>query len=157
MIKDILILGGTGVMGTYLVDLLNKNFDYNIFITTRKSYDNKDNVYYIKGNAHDLTFITPLVKSKKWYAIIDFMNYSTIEFEERNEVYLKNTEQYIFLSSARVYSESTNLITEDSNRLLDTVADVTFLKTDDYSLAKAREENILQSKSIKIGPSLGRI
>lgn len=144
MIKDILILGGTGVMGTYLVDLLDRD-NYSLFITTRKSLSDKNNIHYIQGNAHDLKFVKPLVESKKWHAIIDFMNYSTAEFENKHEIFLNNTDQYIFLSSARVYSGCSNPITEESSRLIDSTTDVEYLKTDDYSLAKAREENILFS------------
>ena len=39
MVKNILILGGKGVMGTYLVNQFSKSIDYNIYITTRGSYN----------------------------------------------------------------------------------------------------------------------
>ncbi|MBE6333911.1 MAG: epimerase [Bacteroidales bacterium] len=149
MVKNILILGGTGVMGTYLINQLSKSIDYNIYITTRGSYNNNGNTYYITGNAHDILFIRPIIESKRWFVIIDFMHYSTKEFKERCDIFLNNTDQYIYLSSARVYSECLDPITEESNRLLDTTTDAAFLRTDDYSLAKARGENILQSNSKK--------
>ena len=70
------------------------------------------------------------------------MSYKTDEFEERYQFFLDKTKHYIFLSSARVYANN-NIITEDSPRLLDVSTDSTFLASDEYSLAKARQENLL--------------
>ena len=47
------------------------------------------------------------------------------------------------MSSARVYAGSSEPIVETSPRLLDTVNDEVYLRTDEYALAKAREENLL--------------
>lgn len=48
------------------------------------------------------------------------------------------------MSSARVYADSPDaLIEESSKRLLDISKDQEFLQTNEYSLAKAREENLL--------------
>ena len=41
------------------------------------------------------------------------------------------------------------MITEESERLLDTSIDQDFLSTDEYSLTKARQEDILQSSKQK--------
>lgn len=56
---------------------------------------------------------------------------------------LASTNQYIFLSSSRVYAESKDLLTETSPRLLDCCTDTDYMKTDEYALAKARQEDIL--------------
>ena len=49
------------------------------------------------------------------------------------------------MSSARVYAENNALISEDSPRLLDVSTDAVYLRTNEYALAKAREENILRN------------
>ena len=72
------------------------------------------------------------------------MSYTTEELKDRIELMLSATEQYIFLSSSRVYAGTDSLLTEDSPRLLDVTNDKEYLKTDEYALAKAREENIIQ-------------
>ena len=77
-------------------------------------------------------------------AIVDFMLYSTKEFSERYEMMLSNTNHYIFLSSYRVYANST-LIKENSPRLLDVSEDKEFLATEDYALYKAKQEDILKA------------
>ena len=56
----------------------------------------------------------------------------------------------MFISSARVYADSrAEAITEDTPRLLDTLRDEKYLATNEYALAKAREENILLNGKYK--------
>lgn len=145
MMKTVLILGGTGAMGTHLVNLLNKMGGGRCVVTTRKHIDNYGNVEYIQGNAQDDTFLLPLLRSRRWTAIVDFMAYSTADYARRYPELLANTDQLIYLSSSRVYAESAGPITEDSPRLLDVCEDKTYTSTDEYALAKARQENMLRN------------
>ena len=73
------------------------------------------------------------------------MVYTTAGFKERVNYLLDATTQYVFLSSARVYADSEQPITETSPRLLDISQDEEFLSTDEYSLSKARQEDILRN------------
>lgn len=73
------------------------------------------------------------------------MSYSTDEFKSRYKLYLDSTEQYIYLSSSRIYAESKGEIKENSPRLLDVCQDVNYLSTDEYALKKARQEDILRN------------
>lgn len=139
----VLILGGTGAMGSHLVKLLSES-GFEIAVTSRKPRDSSKNVRYIQGNAQDIDFLQPLLK-EKWDVIIDFMVYSTAIFKERVELLLDATSQYVFLSSARVYADSEGPITEKSSRLLDVSHDEAFLSTDEYSLTKARQEDVLRN------------
>jgi len=113
-------------------------------VTTRKHRPDKGNVEYAQGNAHDMTFLERLLSAKQWDAIVDFMVYDTEEFRRRVQRLLCSTKQYVYLSSSRVYAESTEPITEDSPRLLDVCKDTEYLATDEYALTKARQENILR-------------
>ncbi|KJF43876.1 NAD-dependent epimerase/dehydratase family protein [Draconibacterium sediminis] len=140
---DILVLGGTGAMGQYLVDLL-LNKGITTTVTSRKYIKSNKPVKYIQGNAHDMNFLEKILK-KKWDAIVDFMSYETYEFNERVNLFLDSTAQYIFLSSSRVYSDSDKPLTENSYRLLDVSEDKEFLSSDEYALAKARQEDILKT------------
>lgn len=140
----ILVLGGTGAMGVHLVNMLAERGD-EVFVTSRSHRLSSGNISYIQGNAHNLDFLKDILHLQKWDAVVDFMVYSTAEFAERVNVLLSSTKQYIFLSSARVFADSKNPIVEDSLRLLDTVDDEAYLSTDEYALAKARQENMLQN------------
>jgi nucleoside-diphosphate-sugar epimerase len=136
-----LVLGGTGAMGVHLVKLLECN-GVDVFVTSRSDRKSKGRVRYLKGDAHDRTFIQSILKGK-WDAIVDFMNYSTANFEANIDHLINATSHYLYLSSARVYAASNNPISEDSPRLLDVSQDADFLASDEYSLAKARQKNYL--------------
>jgi nucleoside-diphosphate-sugar epimerase len=140
--RNILVLGGTGAMGKHLVQLLVERGD-KVSVTTRASRQSSGNIEYIQGNAKEDLFLEPLL-SRKWDAIVDFMVYTTPVFQLRVTKLLASTTQYIFLSSARVYADCPDPIQEDSPRLLDSSNDQEFLATDEYSLAKARQEDILR-------------
>lgn len=116
-------------------------------VTSRKHRCPFDNINYLCGNAHDMSFIYNILNKESYNVIIDFMVYGTEEFRERADLYLNSCEHYMFLSSARVSADSEIPITEESPLLIDVCKDEDYLKTDDYSLAKGREEKILQSKS----------
>lgn len=145
--KNILVLGGTGAMGAHLVQILADRGD-KVSVTTRSPRQSSANIAYIQGNAKEDSFLAPLL-ARKWDAIVDFMVYTTPVFEQCAPKFLAATDQYIFLSSGRVYADSSRPIREESPRLLDSSKDAKFLATDEYSLAKARQENILQKSGSK--------
>ena len=144
----ILILGGTGAMGVSLVEIL-ANTSNEMYVTSRsKRVSKNNNVHYLTGNAQDKCFINNILK-EKFDVIVDFMIYSKEVFEERVNLFLSSTDQYMYLSSSRVYAECDGKITENSPRLLDVCTDKEYLITDEYALLKAREENILFSSNKK--------
>ena len=140
---NILVLGGTGAMGRPLVSQLSEANE--VFVTTRKNTaprPNNQHVTYITGNAKNIDFLSTTLKLKHWDAVVDFMIWGT-EFSNVLPIMLENTDQYVFVSSARVYAQSDEPITEETPRLLDVTNDKKYLKTSEYALAKAREENML--------------
>ncbi len=137
----ILILGGTGAMGTHLVNNLIQN-DIDTFVTTRSYRTSGKNLHYIQGNAKDLIFLEKVL-DEHWDVVVDFMVYKTEDFRKRFNLLLASTSQYFFLSSARVYANSHLPITEKSSRLLDVSQDTEYLSTDEYALNKAKQEDIL--------------
>lgn len=143
--KKICVLGGTGVIGIYVVEYLLKQGAVVDVCTRqkRKLYFNSAN--YFEGDFLDLQTVREFFRDKKYDAIIDFMTYNTAKFAERYEVLLKSTCHYVFMSSYRVYSDKELPIKESSPRLLEVATEKEFLESDDYSLFKAREENILRS------------
>lgn len=145
--KQILILGGTGAMGRHLVTQLLAMGGVFLTITSRSPHqgDKSKSHEYVVGDAHDGIFINSLLSKCHWDAIIDFMIYSTSEFSQKVNSFLSATDQYIFLSSARVYANSESPITENSPRLLDNCNDAEYMNTDEYALTKARQEDILKN------------
>lgn len=148
----ILILGGTGAIGVPLVNYLAER-GHDVYVTTRrKQTQSRENVHYLIGNAREIQFISEIIglqEEKRFDVIVDFMVYTSKEFEERVELLINNSKRYIFVSSSRVFASEEGAITEESVRLLDCTEDAEYIKTDEYALAKARQENILRKSSKK--------
>lgn len=120
-----------------------------MYCTSRSHHEDKDNLRYLQGNAYESAFLKEVLSLRRWDVIINFMAYRTKDFKDVYELLLNSTKQYIFLSSSRVYAESEDPLTEDSPRLLDVCADDDYVSTDEYALAKARQENILRNSGKK--------
>ncbi|MBE6561492.1 MAG: epimerase [Ruminococcaceae bacterium] len=141
--KKVLVLGGTGAMGLYLVPYLRRmGYAVDVVSLDKCTSDDPD-LRYITGNAKDLTYLESLLKNG-YDGIVDFLIYRTPEFRERYQMFLEKTDHYIYLSSYRIYADSP-VITETSPRLLDTATDPVYLASEDYSLYKARGEDILHA------------
>lgn len=145
--KRILLFGGTGAIGKYLVPELLR-LGYTVYVTSRRARVSTDpNLHFLQGNPKRELFFNALMEAH-FDAIVDFMIYQTEEFGQRVEPLLAGTDQYIFLSSYRVYANSGKTpLTEQSPRLLETETDPEYLISEEYALVKARQENYLRSAS----------
>ena len=138
---NILVLGGTGSMGVPLVKILSK--DHSVYVTSRSRRESSGNIKYLQGNAKETDFLAKVLTMLQWDAVIDFMIHSEASLRELAPLFLENTKQYVFISSSRVYAQTEEKITEDTPRLLEASDDKEYLQTNEYALAKAREEDIL--------------
>jgi nucleoside-diphosphate-sugar epimerase len=137
----LLIIGGTGAMGSHLSELAAAK-GAQVSVTTRRELSSQKGIEYITGDSKDSSFIKE-VMCKGWDCVVDFMVYTTESFQKSLPLLLGNTHQYVYLSSSRVYAESNEPLVETSPRLLDVCQDQEYLATDEYALAKARQENLL--------------
>ncbi len=147
--KKVLVLGGTGAMGVYLVpELIRMGYQVDV-VSFDAIESNTPNLRYIQTkDAKDPAFIAGLLKNE-YHAIVDFMIYPTAaEFREKYRLLVENTDHYIYLSSYRVYANEEHPIRETSPRLLDVSTDTDFLSFEDYSLYKARGEDILKASGL---------
>lgn len=134
-------------MGSHLVRILQQK-GHPIYVTTRLSREDENDIKYLRGNAKEFIFLKQIL-NEHWDVIIDFMIYKTDEFRLRAEKLLNSTDQYVFLSSARVYANSDKPINEDTDRLLDVCEDHEYMLTDEYALSKARQEDILKDSGLR--------
>jgi nucleoside-diphosphate-sugar epimerase len=147
-VSKVLLLGGTGAIGVYLREILAQN-GHEVYVTSRfaQAELGVGGIRFLQGNAHDLSFVERVLREVGPDAIVDFMTYASEEFALRYETFLRGTQHYLFLSSYRVFNDDKR-ITERSPRLLDTVQDERYLKTDEYALCKARSENCLRQSAL---------
>ena len=149
MEKKILVLGATGSMGHYLTQKLAADGHRVDGVSLDKPESKFPNLRYIQTpNAKDPAFIQEITKNH-YDAIVDFMTYPTVAFRETFPKFCSATDQYVFISSCRVYANEENPIRENSPRLLDVSSDPEYLFSDDYSLYKARSENALRASKFK--------
>ena len=114
----------------------------------RQKENTSPNISYFQADAKDCDTLRAILRNN-YDAIVDFLLYSTIQFLDRYRILLSNTNHYIYLSSYRVFAGSDTPINEDSAQLLDISDNKRFLATDDYALAKARQEDILENSRFR--------
>lgn len=139
----ILLLGGTGAMGVPLCRLMKKE-GHNITVTSRNNH-RMEGISFVKGNAMEINFISKLLEVH-YDAVVDFMIRSEEGTKAVMDIILRNCDQYIFLSSSRVFApiniEDGERITENTPRLLDVCGDNKYTSSNEYAIEKAREENL---------------
>ena len=142
--KKVLVLGATGAMGRYLIpELVGLNYDVT-GVGLEESAPWQVNAKYVQGNAFDKDFIESLLK-EKFDGIINFMEYGKIPFSEYYQLFLDNTDHYIYLSTCRVYDDKEQPIKETSPRLWDSSEDEMLKASHDYCIYKAQDEDLLMA------------
>ena len=145
MSKKLLVAGGTGAMGVYLVpELLGLGYKVDV-VSLDDAISDNCNLRYIKADAKSYNFIAEQLKNE-YDAVVDFMIYPTKEeYEKFLPLYLNNTQHYIFLSTYRVYANEEHPVKETSPRLLDVTKDTVLLSSGDYCIYKAQSEDFLKN------------
>ncbi len=148
MKKTVLVLGSTGAMGTYLVPKLAED-GYEVDAVSLDDVTSPySNVHCLQGDAmKDRDFLFSLL-NKGYDAIVDFMIYPK-EFPDIAPRFLDSTDQYVYLSTYRVFDNKEHPITESSPQLLDSSDDEELKVSYDYCIFKARGEKWLRASGRK--------
>ena len=142
--KKVLVIGATGAMGRYLVpELVGLNYSVT-GVGLDESAPWGDIATYVKGDAFDKNFLGQLLK-EGFDGVVDFMNYGKFDFSDYMELFLENTDHYIFLSSCRIYDDKEQPIKETSPRLWDSTEDEVLKASHDYCIYKAQDEDRLRA------------
>ena len=147
--KKILIMGGTGAMGKYLVPMLTEEDSYQVFVTSRSIRKSAiKNLIYLKGNAKDISWIEMVLQTFEFDVIFDFMIYELEEFAQRCDLFLNNCTQYFYFSSCRCLAASSDSLTENSPTKLQHLLEHPEYAIDRYGLNKAQEEVLLHESGM---------
>ncbi len=145
MSKRVLVLGATGAMGQHLVPILVKRgYTVDAIANFEPRVPFAGANFHKVENAKDPEYLRELL-SRGYDAIVDFLIYPTRELCWALPWMLRSTDQYIYFSSYRIYDNKEVPIKETSPRLLDASENIPLRNSDDYSVYKARGENILLS------------
>jgi len=140
----ILILGGTGTMGSELADILSANSENKLVIVSRRKRGCCNNCRYVAGDAMSKSFVEKIV-GEKFDVTVDFMWHSAESISNLLPVILRSTGQYFFLSSAAVYANSDEPLHETSPRFIDFASEHEARTSQEYHIAKARAENVVRN------------
>ena len=149
--KKILVLGGTGAMGRYAVpELLRLGFAVDVVALDEPEFTH-ENLTASIADAMDDAWLTETITKTRYDVILDFMSYTLPHFRVRAPLFLENTDQYMFLSSCRVYANEEVPVKETSPRLIDVSTNEEYLQyvEKEYSLFKAAEEDLLTESGKK--------
>lgn len=139
---NILVLGGSGFVSEALSKYLIRR-GYSIDILTRGkkkiSFDGYEN--HILCDRHDKAAMKEALKDKKYSYVFDISGYTKndIEILFNALVDLKSLEKYVFCSSASVYGDHHDLVTEESPVDRNSI-------WGDYSLNKIECEEFIMAK-----------
>ena len=130
------------ILGSHLVDLI-------VYVLGEPEFTH-ENMTCTVANAMDDAWLQKAITETRYDVILDFMSYKLPEFPKRAPLFLNNTDQYMFLSSCRVYANEEVPVKEDSPRLLDVSQNQEYLALyeNEYSL-KAAEEDVLTKSGKK--------
>ncbi len=143
----ILIIGGTGTIGSGIIKALQKDSNNIIDVVSRNKHEDfSGNLRHIQGDAKDYGFISGVVQAGVYDAIVDLMIWSEQEFLERMSLFMENTGHYIAASTSTVYWDTEKPITEETARIFDVCNDVELKNSHEYRIEKSRiEDNINES------------
>ncbi len=146
MQKKVLLIGGSGTLGSYVTHYLLKDIcKIDVICLEDNVYTKK--VHYFKANA-DFTFLKEFLKNRHYDAIVNFIIYENAEnYKPIHEFLCSKTEQLVFLSSYRVYADEEHPITENAPHLYDVIKDERFLEEDNYAVPKSKCEKYILFES----------
>ena len=105
--KNILLIGGTGVLSTAVTkEAIKQGFFITMINRGHKKEFIPKGVELIISDKTNTSYIKKQLEGRKFEAIIDFLCYNKKELEASFNLYSKYTEQYFFISSAAVYNNS---------------------------------------------------
>lgn len=147
--KRILLIGGTGTLGSYVAsDLLLTGYHVDSIARRAMTVYNR-NYTYIQGMVDD-ELLQSLFSKNHYDCIVDFSEYPDWKkYPERGELLMKNSDQLIFLSSYRVYADQQHPITEEAPQLYKVIDDQDFLERETYAIPKSHEEDYLRNSGYR--------
>lgn len=147
MNKKVLLIAGGGTLGRYTcAELVRKGCSVDI-ICLEDNVSENPAIRYIKANV-TLDYLKEFLKERYYDGIVNFIHYTSIEdYKPVHKLLCEKCGHLIFLSSYRVYGESSEPICETTPQLIDTVDDEEFLNSEDYAVPKSLCERYIKNES----------
>ena len=144
--KKILLIAGGGTLGTHVSnEILRLGGSVDIICPEEKVSNNERLRFFRSLVSREL--LDSIFADNYYDAIVDFIHYKDPEEYKKMYCYLiEHTDHLVFLSSYRVYANTTEKITEESARLLEVETDEKFLAKENYAIPKSICEDWLRTE-----------
>lgn len=109
----VLILGGTGTISYDVTNRFVEN-GHEVFLINRGSRNDiaSERVHYFRGDVFNNDFLREILENTWFDVIVDFLMFNADQMAQRLPILSDKCEQYIFISSATVYQNTNERITE---------------------------------------------
>ncbi len=146
--RKVLLIGGTGAIGSYTaLELSRRNIKVDVI--TLDDCKNNEYVTYYKLQ-YSYSAIVDFLRGRYYNAIVDYFHYSPESYPNTLALLSEHTEQLIFLSSYRVYSDLCHPIIESTPHLTDIYTAEELLSTEQsYPLWKSLDEKIIKNSKYR--------
>jgi len=143
--KNVLLIAGTGTLGGSAYPELLR-LGYAVDVISLESFESvTPALRFVKASA-DTAYLAEFLNGRRYDAIVDFLHTpATDALKRRLDLLLDHTDQFVFLSSYRTYSDRDRVVTESTPQWLDAPANDRMLAEDDYAIPKARGERYLMA------------
>ena len=147
--KRVLLIAGTGTLGGSAYPELVK-LGYAVDVISLEAFESvTPALNFIQARA-DTAYLADFLSGKHYDAIVDFIHTPETEpLKRRIDLLLGHTDQFVYLSSYRTYSDRDRVVTEATPQWLDAPANDRMLAEDDYAIPKARGERHLSASGQK--------
>ncbi len=145
--RKALLLAGTGTLGGAVYPgLLGKGFDVDV-VSLDDFVSVSPRLRFIKASV-DLAMLEKIYADTPHYdVIVDFLHVADVDvLKKRIDLNLAHTDQFVYLSSYRTYSNLDAVVTERTPQWLDVTIDRDFLEKDSYAIPKSYGERHIRSK-----------
>ena len=143
--KKALLIAGAGTLGGAVYpELLLRGWAVDV-VSLEDFQSVMPQLRFIRADANRATLERLLAETPHYAAIVDFLHIADPEEQRRRiDLCLAHTDQFVFLSSSRAYSDAGGLVTEQTPLWLDATDDADFLAHDVYAIPKCRGERHLR-------------
>ena len=147
--KVLLLAGGGTLGGALSPELLSRGYEIDV-VSLEDFASVSSRVRYVKAKADETLLRRLYAETPHYDAIVDFLHEPDVEaMKRRIDLNLAHTDQFVFLSSYRTYSDRDKVVTERTPQWLDVTTDRDFLEKDTYAIPKSRGERHLRAKDAK--------
>jgi len=109
----VLLIGGTGTLSSDTTQLcIDRGYDVYLLNRGNRNTFKGENLHYLIGDINDVEGVKKVLLGHSFDVVIDYLTYNVETLKKRIDVLGSLVQQYVFISSATVFSGSRGIIDE---------------------------------------------